>query len=122
MIGLRPGDVTEKDQDGLLAILYGNKLPRLRKPSLVGEIERISKIKCLFEKGYVPNWSEEHFHIKSWIRKRKQVFKLADDLLDDIKGEFYEEELEPIEDNRYVIERIIRKRKTPQGNQEFLVK
>ena len=74
MIGLRPGDVTEKDQDGLLAILYGNKLPRLRKPSLVGEIERISKIKCLFEKGYVPNWCEELFQIKAGIPKCKSLF------------------------------------------------
>ena len=70
----------------------------------------------------MPNWSEEHFQIKSRIPKRKPVFKLTDDLGDNIKGQFYEEELQPIEENRYLIERIIRKRKTHQGTQEFLVK
>ena len=70
----------------------------------------------------MPNWSEEHFHIKSGIPKRKPVFKLADDLGDNIKGQFYEEELQPIEENLYLIERIIRKRKTQRETQEFLVK
>ena len=63
---------------------------------------------------YVPNWCEKHFQIKSCIPKRKPVFQLVDDLDDDRKGQFYEEELQPIEENRYIIERIIRKRKTPQ--------
>ena len=48
--------------------------------------------------------------------------KLEDDLGHERKGQFYEDELEPIEDNRYLIERIIRKRKTTQGTDEFLVK
>ena len=70
----------------------------------------------------MPNWSEEHFHIKSRIPKRKPVFKLTYDLGDNIKGQFYEEELQMIEENRYLIERLIRKRKTQQGTQEFLVR
>ena len=71
----------------------------------------------MFEKGYRPKWSEEHFQIKSRIPKRKPVLKLADDLGDKIKGQFYQEELQPIEENRYLIERIFRKRKTQQGTQ-----
>ena len=70
----------------------------------------------------MPNWSEEHFHIKSRIPKRKPVFKLADDLGDNIKGQFYEEELQPIEENRYLIKILIRKRITQQGSLEFLGK
>ena len=30
----------------------------------IGDIVRISKYKNIFEKGYVPNWSEEVFVIK----------------------------------------------------------
>ena len=41
---------------------------------------------------------------------------------DDKKGEFYEEELSPIEENRYLIERIIWNRKSPKGTPEFLGK
>ena len=40
----------------------------------------------------------------------------------DIKGQFYEEGQQPFHENRYLLERILGKRKTPQGNQEFLVK
>ena len=104
-----------------MATLYGNNLHRPREPSVVGKIAGITIIKGLFEKGYMPNWSEEHFHIQSRIPKRKPVFKLADDLGDNIKGQIYEVQLHPIEENRYLIERIIRKRKTQQGTREFLV-
>ena len=70
----------------------------------------------------MPNWSEENFHIKSRIPKRKPVFKLAEDLGDNKIRHFYEEEQQPIEENRYLIERINRERKTHHGNQEFLFK
>ena len=86
------------------------------------KMARISKIKGLFEKGYMPNWSEDHFHNKSRIPKRMPIFKLADDLVDYIQGQFYEQELQPIEENRYLSETIIQKSKTQQGTQEFLVK
>ena len=101
MIGMRPADVREVDQDRVWAWLYGNNLHRPRKPSVVGKMAKISKIMGLFEKGYMPNGSEEYFHIKSSIPKRKPVFKLADDLGDNRKWQFYEEELQPIEENLY---------------------
>ena len=41
---------------------------------------------------------------------------------DDIKGEFYNDELQPIDENRYLFERIMRKRKSPKGGQESFVK
>ena len=64
MIGMRPSDVREVDQDRIWARLIERNLARPRKPSVVGKTARISKIKGLFEKGYMPNWCEEHFHIK----------------------------------------------------------
>ena len=79
--------------------------------SVVGKIASISKINGFFEKGYVPNWRAEHFDIKSKIPKRKSVFKLDADLGDGIKWQFYVEEQQPIHENRYLIERIIRKGK-----------
>ena len=83
MIGMRPAEDREKDQVRVWARQYGNNLHRPRKPSLVEDIAKISKIERIFEKTYVPNWSDEDFRIKSRIPKRKPVFKLADDLGDD---------------------------------------
>ena len=74
MIGMRPSEVREEDQDRVWARLFGKNLHRPRKPSVVGKISRISKIKGLFEKLYMPNWSEEHFHIKSRIPKKGNRF------------------------------------------------
>ena len=45
---------------------------------------------------------------------------MAVDLGDNKKGHFYEEKLQSIEENRYLIERIIRTRKIKQGSQELL--
>ena len=50
------------------------------------------------------------------------MFKLADDLGTDIKGQFYSGELQPIKENRYLVEKILRKRKVSRGKQEFFVK
>ena len=120
-IGMRPADVSPEDQHRIWNRLYGNNPRRSKKPSLVGEKTRISKVKGIFEKGYVPNWSEEHFHVKQNLAKKRPVYKLQDDQGEDIKGQFYEEELQPIEENRYLIEKILRKRKATKG-EEFFVK
>ena len=50
------------------------------------------------------------------------MYKLKDDLGDSIKGQFYEEELQPISDNRYLIEKTLRKRKGQSGKLEYFVK
>ena len=52
----------------------------------------------------------------------KPAFKLADNLGDNIKRQFYEEELQPNEDDWYLIEGIILNRETQPGSQEFPVK
>ena len=61
-IGMRQVDVREKYQDGMCGRPCGNNLHRPKKPSVVGKTVRISKIKAI-EKGYIPNLSEDHFHI-----------------------------------------------------------
>ena len=58
----------------------------------VGDHVRISKYKCIFAKGYTPNWSEEIFVIK----KNKNTVPWAyviDDINDEeIIGTFYEKQ------------------------------
>ena len=36
----------------------------------VGDKVRVSKIKRQFEKGYLPNWSEEVFFIKHVVKRK----------------------------------------------------
>lgn len=87
---------------------------------------RISRVKGEFEKGYMPNWSEEHFQIaepmpvpyiqgpdNKLIPLERQVYKLKDSGGEEIHGIWYPEEIQKIGKNRFLVERIIRRRTTP---------
>ena len=121
-IKMKPAEVSKKDEDKIFLTLYGDHLGSSSKtPKLQGSKVRISNVKGIFEKGYMPNWSEEHFIVDGQVAKKRSVYKLKDDLGEDIKGEFYKEEIQPITENRYLVEKIISKRKGSDG-EEFFVK
>lgn len=121
-IGMKPSEVKPKDEDKIWVKLYGKSLSNSKSKIKTGQKVRISKYKGIMEKGYVPNWSEEHFHVAKELKKGKPVFTIKDDLDEDIKGQFYSEELQPIEKNRYIIEKIIKKRKLSNGSAKHFVK
>ena len=62
-IGMAPSDVEIKDENRLWARLYGDGDMHLKPPLPHGAVVRISKHKGVFDKGYMPNWSKEHFNI-----------------------------------------------------------
>ena len=61
-----------------------------------GDIVRISKYKNIFEKGYVPNWSEEVFVIKKVKNTFPWTYVISDLKGEEIVGTFYEKELPKI--------------------------
>ena len=66
---------------------------------------RINKSKGVFDKGYMPNWSKEHFTVAAAPLKKK-VNKRMVDIVNDYNGEpvtgsWYDEELQHISDNQY---------------------
>ena len=74
---------------------------------------RISKVKTVFEKGYLPNWTEEEFIVDSINTKHAPtMFKLRDYAGDVIDGSFYRYEIQPIahDDGIYLVEHILRRR------------
>ena len=83
---------------------------------------RISKVNGAFDKGYIPNWSEEHFLVQSDKATPGRVFKLIDKGGEERKGSWYPEEVQEIAKKPFLIEKVIRKRTTEKGEQEFLVK
>ena len=121
-IGMKPSEVKKSDQDKIWLRLYGSNGPSKPKRKVKADDKvRISKVKGVFEKGYMPNWSEEHFYVKKEEPRKRPVYKLEDEDGMDIKGQFYKEEVQPISENRYVVEKILRKRKS-KGKEEFFVK
>ena len=62
---------------------------------------KISKRKQAFEKGYLPEWSEEIFIISKKFPTTPVTYAIKDVTDEEIKGRFYEPELQLIikEDN-----------------------
>ena len=94
----------------------------LRKPALkVGDKVRISRMKAVFEKGYLPNWSEELYIVDKVQRTSPVTYKVKTLLDEEIEGSFYEQELQKSHQEVYRVEKVIRKKKI-DGVEHALVK
>ena len=90
----------------------------------IGQTVRISKYKSIFDKGYLPNFTEEFFKIKEVRIGKPTVYTLEDLRGEDLKGIFYEDELSPYnetEQSTYKVEKVLGK-KTVKGKKFVLVK
>lgn len=122
-IRMRPADVDNEEaaHKAWTNLFYKDDKPGKEKPLESKELVRITKWKGNFDKGYIPNWSREHFTVKSHHPHLRSVYKLQDTAGESVEGDFYRAELQPITKNRLVVERVLQKRK--RGNrQEVLVK
>ena len=87
------------------------KTSRLNPKFSVGDEVRITKKKKVFEKGYTTRWTEEIFTIKEIRETNPITYKLEDLQGDEIKGTFYEPELQKTKQQVFRIEKIIKKEK-----------
>ena len=83
----------------------------------MGDQVRISKKKKTFEKGYTTRWTEEIFTIVEVKRSRPPTYKIADLNGEEIKGSFYEPELQKTSQEIFRIEKVIKR-----GKKKSLVK
>jgi hypothetical protein len=87
----------------------------------VGDRVRISRIKSVFEKGYIPNWSEEVFIIHKVQYTSPVTYILRDQSGEILDGGFYTEELQKTNQDVYRIEKVLQ-RKNIKGVEHALVK
>jgi hypothetical protein len=100
------------------------KMPHkvLSKPKFkLGDKVRISRTKGIFEKGYLPNWSEAIYLIHEVKRTSPVTCVLKDTAEEVLESSFYENELQKTKQEIYRIEKVLRK-KTINGVQHALVK
>ena len=83
-----------------------NKDPKFK----VGDHVRISKYKNIFAKGYMPNWSEEVFIIKKVKNTIPWTYVINDLNGAEIRGTFYEKELQKTSQEEFRIEKVIRRK------------
>lgn len=89
----------------------------------IGDKVRISKEKSHFEKGYTAKWTREHFLIHNVLPTSPPVYKIIDLLGNPIKGSFYSQQLQIIDDKDtfYKVEKILKKKKI-RGKEQYLIK
>lgn len=99
----------------------------MRKPFRfkVGDRVRISHLRNVFTREYDEKWSGEIFVVSERrLRGGLPVYRLKDYLNDEIKGTFYQAELQKVdvrEDDEFKVEKILRT-KGRGRNKQYLVK
>ena len=93
------------------------KTNRLTPKFSVGDKVRITKKKKVFEKGYTTRWTKEIFTIKEIRDTNPITYKIEDLENEEIKGTFYEPELQKTGHQLYRIEKVLEK-----GEKQSLVK
>ena len=125
MIGYRPVDVVPEVVDEIRDRMHQRKKPARGKNDIkVGDKVRISKVKSVFAKGYLPNWTEEIFTVTAIDDKfTPRMYKLKDYQGEVIEGSFYREEIELIvkDDDVFLVEKVVRRQRR-DGEMWALVK
>lgn len=120
-IGCKPADVSPANVDEVREKAFKRRPESTKKSDIkVGDKVRISKMKHVFAKGYLPNWTEEIFTVTSINRKSTPIsYKLKDYNGEEVKGSFYREEIEVVihDDDTYLVEKVLRTEK--RGNEEW---
>lgn len=101
-----------------------DKKKKIRPKVKVGDYVRITKSKNVFAKGYLCNFTEETFRVKTILRRTPIVYRIVDLNGEEIKGTFYEAEIQKIifdETASRAIEKII-KQKGKGKNIQYLVR
>lgn len=110
-IGMKPCDVNEKNEKGLLKTKFNHIKIAGRGRFKVGDVVRISKEKHVFSKGYLPNWTTELFKITNVKITNPITYLLEDMRGSPIRGAFYDLELQKAKYNDvYLVEKVLKKR------------
>ena len=95
----------------LILMLNRMKILIKNKPKFkVGDYVRISKYKNIFAKGFTQNWSEEVFVISKIKNAVPWTYVISDLNGEPISGTVYEKELQKINQNKYRIEKVIKRK------------
>jgi hypothetical protein len=123
---MRPIDVTLENSQEIWQRVYRPHVDEMKKNReeklKKGDIVRMGRDKGVFEKGFLPNYSDELVTI-DWIKRGKpNIYNLKDDRGESFSSRFYEKELSKTRrDTTYRIEKILDTR-VRRGIKEHLVK
>lgn len=123
-IGFAPGKVNAQNENEILQKVFRlNSDDTATFKYQIGDTVRVNKLKRLFDKGYLANWSEEIFKICKRLARNPPVYVIKDYNNEEIEGTFYEKELQKVDNpnTNYIVEKIIKTR-TRNKKKEYWVK
>lgn len=120
-IGMAPVEVNNRNENLVRYNINKNRQKYRavdkRTQFKVGDKVRISKYKKVFDKGYLPNWTNEVFTIYAVQAAIPITYKVKDYKDNVIQGSFYEHELKRAKlTDIYLVEKVLRKK----GNKVFI--
>ena len=101
--------VTLKNEPQVSENLCGKSSSKKVKPKFkVCDFVRINKTKCTFDKGYLPDWTQELFQILAVVKTPTPItYKIKDREGELVKGTFYPHKLQRVEkDQIYEIDSV----------------
>jgi hypothetical protein len=124
--GMKPLDVNFDNAQELWDKLYHGVYDKTKRETKFkkGDTVRMANYAEPFDRGYLPNWSDEVLNIDSVKKNNPETYKVKDDDGEFFKGNYYKYDLGSFrkdEDSSYRIEKIYSKR-TKDGVKEIRVK
>ena len=112
-IRMRPVDASKKENESEVWENLFRDEEHIKKSNKfkIGDTVRISRIKGIFEHGFLPNWSEQIYKIHKINNSIPVTYILKDLQGEIIVGSFYIEELQKTSQEVYRIEKVLRKKK-----------
>ena len=112
-IRMRPVDASKKENEFEVweNLFRDEEHAKKSNKFKVGDSVRISRIKGIFEHGFLPNWSEQIYKIHKINNSIPVTYILKDLQGELIVGSFYIEELQKTSQEVYRIEKVLRKKK-----------
>ena len=126
-IGVAPIEVTHENEHALWLRQEREGPQRVGQrditiPFRMVDQVRISVAKGIFDKGYLPNWSEQIYTVSQVLNVDPKQYKLQDYNNEEIRGSFYTAEMQKVvPPERYAVERVIRQRSV-RGRKQYFVK
>jgi len=120
-IKMTPSEVNAQNESIVRKRLYPLASTSIGWKYSVGQNVRMKQTKRVFKKGYEPSWTEEIFTISSLYPSDPPTYILKDLAGEEIKGKFYEQEIQAVKPSEtYIVKKVLKTRRRGKKTEYFV--